>query len=154
MRAIFLSISIALMLAGCDGKSVSETKPASVSETKPANEFPYYAVVMCGNEEENYEISAYVCFVHERGNSHTELEIRNGPDYKVNTWLDLQGMTIKDENRRDKLVIDLRSQYRIVAQNAKDNNHLLLYLKIYDRETNQLLFKQKAGYFEVIDVSN
>ena len=105
-----------------------------------AKEYPFYAEVACGN---NFPV--YACFA---GRTKTELELRNGNEYKMYQLTDI--MQIQGGGRG--LSFDLRKNFQIKMQNSSD--HMILNLKIYNRATNQIVFEKSAARFGVISASN
>lgn len=106
-----------------------------------AKEFPFYAVITCG---ENFPVHA--CF--SSGRVKTELELRNGNEYKMYTLIDIMQIPKKGGG----LSFDLRSKFQLTMQNADDR--LILNLKIYNRTSNSIIFEKSAARFGVIKISN
>ena len=106
-----------------------------------AKEFPFYAVITCGN---NFPVHA--CF---SGDVRTEIELRNGREYKMYTLVDI--MQIR-QNQQRGITFDLRNKFELNMQNSQEN--LILNLKIYNRATQQIVFEKSAARFGVIRISN
>ncbi len=113
-----------------------------------AKEHPYKAVISCGMNGNHINIMA--CFVGSgRYGADTELEITNGSFYKLYPSYNVgQAGT----ETRAGLEIDLKSNFKIKAQNSADT--LILDVKIYDRLTNKVLFNKSAAKYGAIYISN
>jgi len=106
-----------------------------------AKEFPFYAVITCGSN-----LPVHVCF---SGDVRTELELRNGDQYKMYTMVDI--LQIRP-NQQGGITFDLRNKFELKMQNSHD--YFILNLKIYNRATQQIGFEKSAAHFGVIRVSN
>lgn len=104
-----------------------------------AKDFPFYAVVSCSGH-----FPVHACF---SGNVGTELELRNGNDYKMYTNVDI--MLIRQN--QGGITFNLRNKFDLKMQNSSDS--LILNLKIYNTATNALAFEQSAARFGVIRFS-
>ena len=107
-------------------------------------EYPFYAVVSCGMPD---HINILACF--NSGSTPTDLKLTNGNDVNLYQAYNLSGAGVE---KRDGFYINLKSHFKITAQNASDT--LILTVKIYSRETNKVLFTDKASMFGVIRASN
>ena len=113
-----------------------------------AKEHPYKAVISCGMNGNHLNIMA--CFVGAgRYGADTQLEITNGSFYKL---YPSHNVSRAGRETREGLVIDLKSNFQIKAQNSADN--LILSVKIYDRLTNKLLFNKSAAKYGPIYIKN
>ena len=113
-----------------------------------AKEHPYKAVISCGMNGNHLNIMA--CFVGAgRYGADTQLEITNGSFYKL---YPSHNVNRAGRETREGLVIDLKSNFKIKAQNSADT--LILDVKIYDRLTNKLLFNKSAAKYRAIVISN
>lgn len=113
-----------------------------------AKEHPYKAVISCGMNGNHLNIMA--CFVGAgRYGADTQLEITNGSFYKL---YPSHNVNRAGRETREGLVIDLKSNFKIKAQNSADT--LILDVKIYDRLTNKLLFNKSAAKYRSIAISN
>lgn len=115
-----------------------------------AKEFPYYAEITCGANFSS-GIPVYSCFFG-RNNVNTELEIRNGTEYKMYT----AGEIINSRNLLIKngtlMRINLRQKFDLKVQNSSDS--LVMNLKIYNRANQQLVYEKSATQYGVIRASN
>jgi len=105
-----------------------------------AKEYPYYAVITCG-----VHFPVHACFA---GRVQTELELRNGNDYKMYTLVDI--MQIRQN--QTGISFNLRNKFELKMQNSDDN--LILNLKVYNRSSNSLVYEKSAARFGVIRFSN
>lgn len=105
-----------------------------------AREFPFYAVITCGGH-----FPVHACF---SGRVKTELELRNGNEYKMYTLIDIMQIP----QNQSGISFDLRNKFQLTMQNSDDT--LILNLKIYNRATNTIVFEKSAARFGVINISN
>lgn len=105
-----------------------------------AKDFPFYAVVTCGGH-----FPVHACF---SGPVNTELELRNGNDYKMYTLVDIMQIP----QNQSGISFNLRNKFELKMQNSDDT--LILNLKIYNRTTNAIVFEKSAARFGVIRISN
>lgn len=101
--------------------------------------FPFFAIITCGNS-----FPVFACF------NDTELEIRNGSEYKMYKVAEI--MSIPQGHSERRLTFELRKNFEIVMQNSDDS--LILNLKIYNSITDELVFEKSASKYRVIKVSN
>jgi hypothetical protein len=111
-----------------------------------AKKFPYTAVVSCSVGESSL-VTLVACFTTKYTN--TELELKNGDDYRMFTPRDLLSAGHITESG---LEIPLRSSFSLKAQNAAEN--LLLTVKVIDNKTGQVAFKKSASQFGVVRITN
>lgn len=103
-------------------------------------EFPYVAYISCGMNGGHIAIAA--CF------GDTDLEVRNGSAYGLYKIYSLEEAGV-ETNRG--LMIKLRRSFTIQAQNSDDT--LVLGVEVQDAATRRVLFRQQAGQFRTIRVS-
>ncbi len=123
--------------AAADAQRVQEER----ERIQYAKEYPFYAEVACADNN----IPVYACF---SGRTKTELELRNGNEYKMYQLADIMQM----QGGGRGLSFDLRKNFQITMQNSSDS--LILNLKIYNRVTNAIIFEKSASRFGVIKISN
>ncbi len=117
-----------------------EQEETRIREKQLAKDYPFYAVITCGQH-----FPVYGCFA---GNVNTELELRNGNEYKMYTVQDIMGIP----QNQNGIMFNLRNKFELKMQNSSDN--LILNLKIYNRANNSISFEKSASRFGVIRVSN
>jgi hypothetical protein len=116
---------------------------AAAAAARIEREYPYYAVITCGMQNQHLNIIA--CFSGRF--LRTELELKNGDEYNLYQVQDLMGGNVGQETG-DGFIIDLRQSFRLVAQNSADN--LILGIKIFKRRDNEVVFEKKVSQFGVI----
>lgn len=109
-----------------------------------AEEFPYQAIITCGNSQ----LSVLACFSG-RGGVDTELELRNGSSYGLYKIYQINDIGTRE---REGLVVNLRKTFELKLQNA--NDMLVLNVRIVETRTRQEVFTKSAGTFGVIRVGN
>jgi tetratricopeptide (TPR) repeat protein len=127
------------------GSSVDPIKEI-LSPTKNPDIYPYEAVVSClifGTTPSMPE----ACFSDRFGG--TQLEVRSGQDYQMYTAFNLQGA---GTYTNDGLVIKLRKNFAINAQNAAEN--MILNIKIKNSKTGEIVYQKSAGQYRSIRISN
>lgn len=117
-----------------------EQQEEKLKQQQFIKEFPYYAVITCGGT-----FQVHGCF---SGRVNTELELRNGNDYKMYTLIDI----MRIPNNKNGITFNLRNSFDIKMQNADDS--LVLNLKVYNAATNAIIFEKSATKFGVIRLSN
>ena len=110
-----------------------------------AKEFPYEAIISCDFQGTHTNLVS--CFAGDVG---TELEIRNGSNYRMYKSFDLY--QLGHERPREGLVLPLSSNFQIKAQNSNEN--LVLTIKIRETATGKLTFNKSASKYQVINVKN
>ena len=110
-----------------------------------AKEYPYYAVFKCTTNE--ISVNFISCLYGERVN--TEIELRNGAEYKLYQGAEFSN---KFEDYEGGKLVNLRTKFDISAQNARNN--LILGVKIYDRASKRIVFQKQVSQFGVIKVHN
>ena len=121
-------------------------KAETLEAARIAKEFPYVARFTCTTN--GIPVNFISCFYGDNS-VNTEIEIKNGQEYKL-----YQGFEFSNKFPNDKgaKVVNLRSNYSIVAQNAASN--LILGLKILDRKTGVIVFEKQVSQFGAIKVRN
>ncbi len=109
-----------------------------------AREFPYEAIMSCDYQGTHTNLVS--CFAGDVG---TELEIRNGGNYRMYKSFELY--QLGHERPREGLVIPLGSNFEIKAQNSNDT--LTLTLKIRETATGKFIFTKSAAKYGVISVA-
>jgi hypothetical protein len=107
-----------------------------------AKDFPYYAYITCGFNGQHLNIMA--CF---GGNVGTEIELRNGNEYGLYKIHQIPGL---GRETRDGLLIDLRHNFELTAQNSSES--LILGVNIYNRLTDEMTFQKQVSTYGVIAV--
>jgi hypothetical protein len=125
----------------------SRRQEAVAAAARMAREYPYYAVITCGMQ--NQHINIIACFSGRHVG--TELEIKNGGEYNLYQVQDLMGGNVGRETG-DGFIIDLRQSFQLKAQNSADN--LILGIKIFKRGGDEVVFQKKVSKFGVISVRN
>lgn len=125
----------------------AEAAPAAApaEPEKPKLEFPYKAVLVCGQPY----ITILACFSGDVG---TEIELTNGEDYGMYTVNDIASGRAGGKMTNDGYVIELRESFSFKAQNSSDS--LILNVKIFDQTTGEKVFEKSASRFGVISVGN
>ena len=121
-------------------KIAKEQKEERFRQEQFANDYPYYAVITCG-----VHFPVYACF---SGRVKTELELRNGNDYKMYTLVDIMQIP----QNQTGIAFNLRNKFELKMQNSDEN--LILNLKVYNRLSNSLVYEKSATRFGVIRFSN
>lgn len=111
-----------------------------------AKRFPFTAVISCSLSESSL-VTLNACFVNKY--NQTELEIKNGPDYRMYTPRDIFSAGHVTEQG---LEIPLQKSFDIKAQNAGEG--LLLTVKIIDNKSGSVAFKKSASQYGVVRVAN
>ena len=107
----------------------------------------YRVTLTCGVNGRH--INSMGCFSGGRDSAKTELELRNGGEYRL---YQIQNIRSLGEESPGGLQFDLREKVSIKAQNASPM--LLLTLKIVDVKTNQVVFEKSVSQYGVISVKN
>ncbi len=111
-----------------------------------AKRFPFTAVISCSLSESSL-VTLNACFVNKY--SQTELEIKNGTEYRMYTPRDIfSAGHVTDQG----LEIPLQKSFDIKAQNAGEG--LLLTVKIIDNKSGSVAFKKSASQYGVVRVTN
>ncbi len=126
-----------------NGELAAHRPNEPVRHVEEADPFPYTATLSCQYGQASVSIES--CFASHGLNS--ELELRNGDDYKLLTAFDIGRHFQKYSNA---LIIPLRKNFEIKAQNSADS--MILMLKIQDKATGEVFFQKAAGRFGVIEV--
>ncbi|MBC3880786.1 hypothetical protein H8K35_02310 [Undibacterium sp. LX40W] len=110
-----------------------------------AKDYPYIAVLSCGMPN---HINILACFSGSHGVD-TELKIRSGGSsnmYKA------YNMSQAGKEKQDGFYIDLAKSFEITAQNS--HSSLILTLKIIDRASGKVLYKDQAAHYGVVSMRN
>lgn len=127
-------------------KEAQEEMEARNEKLQFNTEFPYYAVISCGIGMGHINITS--CFTGSLG----ALEIKNGSDYGLYKMVQISNKMIPNsENSKNGLVINLRKGFEIEAVSDGSKN-MILGVKIFDRNTNQILFEKQVDSLGVIKV--
>lgn len=118
----------------------AERARAEAARRAELAEFPYVAFITCGMN--GGHIATPACF------GDTDLEVRNGSEYGLYKIYSLEQVGV-ETNRG--LMIKLRRSFAIRAQNSDDT--LVLGVEVQDAATRRVLFKQQAGQYRTIRVS-
>ena len=110
-----------------------------------AKEYPYIAVLSCGMPN---HINILACFSGSHGVD-TELKIRSGG---ASNMYKVYNMSQAGKEKQDGFYIDLAKSFEIKAQNS--HSSLILTLKIIDRATGKVLYKDQAAHFGVVSMRN
>ena len=109
-----------------------------------ARDFPYEAIISCDYQGTHTNLVS--CFAGDVG---TELEIRNGSNYRMYKSFDLY--QLGHERPREGLILPLGKNFEIKAQNSNDT--LTLTLKIRETSSGKLIFTKSAAKYGVISFS-
>lgn len=130
-----------------------ETREAErrAAEQKKAREeyakrFPFTAVISCSLGESSL-VTLTACFFNRH--TQTELEVKNGADYRMYTPRDLFEAGHVTERG---LEIPLQKSFLIKAQNAGEN--ILLTVTVIDNRSGSVAFKKSASQYGVVRVQN
>jgi TPR repeat protein len=129
-----------------------QQEAAEKASAEFAKEYPYEAVISC--DFSGGHTMTITCFTGGGTNYRsrpptTELEVQNGQDYKMYKAQDV--MRAGKENA-EGLIIPLRQNYKITAQNASD--FALLTVKIRDTKTKKVTFIKSVAEYGVVKVGN
>jgi hypothetical protein len=108
-----------------------------------ARDFPYEAIISCDYQGAHTNLVS--CFAGDVG---TELEIRNGNNYRMYKSFELY--QLGHERPREGLILPLGKNFEIKAQNSSDT--LTLTLKIRETSTGKLIFTKSAAKYGVISI--
>lgn len=122
-----------------------EEAEAARQQQQYAKDFPYVLVISCEIGGQKLDIRA--CFTGKH-RVRTELELRNGSEYRMYQIHDLHQA---GEMTRDGLIIPLRSDFTVRAQNA---NKYIMTFAIYKTATKEQVYKKSASEFGVLAISN
>jgi len=123
-------------------------KDAQVRKRKFAEEHPYEAVMKCGFDGSHASLPA--CFSGGKYGADTSLEIKNGSFYKLYKPYEIASSNF--ENTSNGVIIPLKKNFSITAQNASDT--LTLTVIVRDTVTKKTLFEKSAAKFGVIEIKN
>jgi hypothetical protein len=117
----------------------------AASEKKKAADFPYVAYISCMVGTQKTRVQACMS----SRSVQTEIELKNGSEYRMYKMFEVEN--IGNWNGED-LVVDLRSNFELKAQNADDT--LTLNVVIKNRATGAVVFQKSAAKFGVIAIKN
>lgn len=117
---------------------------ARIDRENYAKEFPYYALITCGFQQQHMNIHA--CF---SGRVGTEIELRNGNQYGLYKVYEIHRL---GQEMRNGFKVNLRREFELRAQNSSDT--LTLGVVIIDVKTEKVLFQQQVARFGVISIRN
>ena len=121
-------------------------KAKALEESRIAKEFPYVARFTCTTN--GFPVNFISCLYGSNG-VNTEIEIKNGQEYKLYQGAEFSNIFPDDNGAK---VVNLRSNYSIVAQNASSN--LILGVKIVDRKTGATVLEKQVSKFGAIKFRN
>ncbi len=131
-------------------KEVRDAERRALEQKKAREEyakrFPFTAIISCSLGESS-PVTLNACFVNKY--NQTELEVKNGADYRMYTVRDLFSAGQATE---EGLEIPLQKSFQIKAQNAGEG--LLLTVKIIDNKSGSVAFKKSASQYGVVRVTN
>jgi hypothetical protein len=107
---------------------------------EPKNEFPYMAYLSCSMRGTPFPL--YACIAN--------FELNNGNEYLFYAGADV--LESKLVNEQGVLVIPLRNDFSIVAQNSSKYANMNLTIK--DTKTNENVFQKTVTIYNVISVKN
>lgn len=122
-----------------------QAQAQSAADKKKAAEFPYVATISCMIGMQKTSLQA--CMSSK--SIQTEIELKNGSVYRMYKMFDVTD--IGDWNGQE-MVVDLRSNFELKAQNADAT--LTLNVVIKRRSTGDIIFQKSAAQFGVIAVKN
>ena len=122
-----------------------QSQAQAAAEKKKAVDFPYVAYISCMVGTQKTRIQACMS---SRG-LQTEIELKNGSEYRMYKMFEVENI---GSWNGEELVVDLRSNFELKAQNADDT--LTLNIVIKNRSTNAIVFQKSAAKFEVIRIKN
>lgn len=115
------------------------------TDLRIAKEFPYVMTIRCriGNQH----IGIEPCLRSEGVD--TELELRNGSDYRMFKVYDVQSLGSRTDEGTE---VNLRAKFQMKVQNA--SNRAVLDIVIRERASGSVKFQQSGGHFKVVAVQN
>ncbi len=122
-----------------------QSQAQAAAEKKKAVDFPYVAYISCMVGTQKTRIQACMS---SRG-LQTEIELKNGSEYRMYKMFEVENI---GSWNGEELVVDLRSNFELKAQNADDT--LTLNIVIKNRSTNAIVFQKSAAKFGVIGIKN
>jgi hypothetical protein len=115
------------------------------AEQKKAKAYPYVALVSCTFGPNGARLEACMS----DSGLETELELRNGPDYKLYKMYEINQA---GRWNGEAFEIDLRPSFSLKTQNA--SNSLVMNLVIKDRRNGKVVFQKSASRFGVLAAKN
>lgn len=117
----------------------------AAEEKAKAAQFPFVAVFSCAVGQQKTALQACMS----SGSVDTEIELRNGNDYRMYKMHDVSSMGRSVGN---EMIVDLRRNFDIKAQNA--DRTLVMSLVVKDRTSGRVLYQRSAAQFGVMRVTN
>lgn len=117
----------------------------AASEKAKAVEYPFVAVFSCSIAQQKAPLQACMS----SGSVDTEIELKNGSDYRMYKIHDVASM---GRWTGEEMIVDLRRSFEIKAQNA--DRTLVLNLVVKDRSSGRVLYQRSAAQFGVMRVAN
>ncbi len=133
----------AARLASEQAETRKNEQAQALADKKKAAEFPYVAYISCMVGTQKTRVEA--CMSSK--NVSTEIELKNGSDYRMYKMFEVQNLGTWNGA---EIVVDLRSQFTLKAQNADDT--LVLNVTIKNRSNGDIIFQKSAAKFGVIAV--
>lgn len=142
-------VSIEKLHTARAARAAKEAKEAAAAQRemdkRVAKDFPYAALVRCRIGDQTVNLMA--CMTE--GGLETEIELRNGADYRMYKVHDVQSL---GRWSGEGVAIDLRAGFAMKAQNASKS--AVLDVVIRDRASGSVKFQKSAARFGVISVQN
>lgn len=164
VKTMIKNLFLAVSFICSNSFAMQDMRPVPPPAT--AADFPFYAVLSCGDEYGN-NAGPSGCFGRFGSPSETSLVIMNGGDNSKYTGWELHNLHNRSIHGRFKdltfnynpqrsgivsLKIDLRERFELSMQNG--GKPWIMNLKIYQRASNKPVFEKSAANFEVIRISN
>ncbi len=128
-----------------DAEARRHAAAMAAEEKRKAVEFPFIAELSCSVGQQKTSLQACMS----SGSVDTEIELRNGSDYRMYKIHDVASM---GRWTGSEMLVDLRRNFEIKAQNA--DRTLVLNLVVKDRSTGRVLYQRSAAQFGVMRVAN
>jgi hypothetical protein len=122
-----------------------QSQAQAASEKKKAADFPYVAYISCMVGTQKTRVQACMS----SRSVQTEIELKNGSEYRMYKMFEIENI---GNWNGEELVVDLRSNFELKAQNADDT--LTLNVVIKNRATGAVVFQKSAAKFGVIAIKN
>lgn len=114
-----------------------------------AKQYPFKAIIRCESGGRHFG-SLGPCFFKGPRNAETELELRNGSEYKLYKSYEIDRAF--DRGDSNGTVIPLRNNFELKVQNSSE--HFVLTIVVVETATNKEIFKRSASQYGVIRVRN
>jgi hypothetical protein len=122
-----------------------QSQAQAAAEKKKAVDFPYVAYISCMVGTQKTRVQACMS----SRSVQTEIELKNGSEYRMYKMFEVENI---GNWNGEELVVDLRSNFELKAQNADDT--LTLNVVIKNRATGAVVFQKSAAKFGVIAIKN